>query len=85
MNGRISEDSTIESSIWDSPSSRIKTSFAKIVVSECASGPVYEIMYIDPSDKLLHVGFASSSLDFARKWLAEDFEIEDTPCDCHSV
>ena len=62
---------------WDSPPVKIKTSFARIVVSESTSGLIYEIMYIDPSDKLLHIGFASTSLDFARKWLADQFEIEE--------
>lgn len=66
-----------DNSAWDSPLAKIKTSFAKIVVSESTSGLIYEIMYIDPSDKLLHIGFASTSLDFARKWLADQFEIED--------
>ena len=71
-------DSTpVEDAAWDSPLAKVKTSFAKIVVSDCASGPVYEIMYIDPSDKLLHIGFASTSLDFARKWLADQFEVEE--------
>lgn len=78
MNSSTPVDNVMDSVVRNNPAAKIKTSFAKIVVSECASGPVYEIMYIDPSDKLLHIGFASSSLDFARRWLAEEFEIETT-------
>lgn len=73
----MNNSTTAYNAAWDSPLARIKTSFAKIVVSESTSGLIYEIMYIDPSDKLLHIGFASTSLDFARKWLADQFEIEE--------
>ena len=58
---------------------KIKTNFAKIVVSGSAEKPYYNILYFDPVDKNYHVGFGSFYLAYVFKWLSEEFEIEDAP------
>ena len=56
---------------------RIKTHFAKIIVSGTSEKPCYDILYFDPTDQKYHIGFGSYCLDYVFKWLAEEFEIED--------
>lgn len=56
---------------------KIKTPFAKIVVSGNPAKPYYEIMYFDPSDKLIHFGYGSSMLSCVFDWLHEYFDIID--------
>lgn len=58
---------------------KIKTNFAKIVVSGSAEKPYYNILYFDSVDKNYHVGFGSFYLAYVFKWLSEEFEIEDAP------
>ncbi len=54
---------------------KIKTPYARIYVSGTPEKPYYGITYFDPTDGEMHSGFGSYSLDFAFKWLAEEFEI----------
>ena len=56
---------------------RIKTHFAKIIVSGTSEKPCYDILYFDPTDRKYHIGFGSYCLDYVFKWLAEEFEIEE--------
>ncbi|MFQ6962931.1 MAG: hypothetical protein ACLRR6_02035 [Oscillospiraceae bacterium] len=56
---------------------RIKTHFAKIIVSGTSKKPCYDILYFDPTDRKYHIGFGSYCLDYVFKWLAEEFEIEE--------
>lgn len=48
---------------------KIKTPFAKMIVSGSKEKPVYEIMYIDPNDMELHVSYASYNMEFVFQWL----------------
>lgn len=54
---------------------KIKTHFAKIIVSSATEKPYYDILYFDPADRTYHIGFGSYYLEYVRKWLAEEFEI----------
>lgn len=54
---------------------RLKTTFAKIIVSGKSSKPYYEILYFDPTDNQYHIGFGSYFLDYVFNWLEEEFEI----------
>ena len=54
---------------------KLRTHFAKIIVSGTAQRPYYEIMYYDPSDNMYHTGYGSYCLDYVFRWLADAFEI----------
>lgn len=56
---------------------KIKTPYAKIFVGSTVKKPCYNILYFDPADGVMHIGFSSFSLDYVFKWLAEEFEIID--------
>jgi hypothetical protein len=58
---------------------KIKTHFARIIVSGTAEKPYYDIMYFDPTDGEYHIGFGSYYLKYVFGWLAEEFEIVDAP------
>ena len=55
--------------------SKIKTHFARIIVSWGIDNPYYSILYYDPADDKFHQGFGSRCLDNVIKWLSEEFEI----------
>ena len=57
---------------------RIRTSVAKIIVEGRGGRDYYSILYLDPSDGRLHIGFSSSNLGFVRKWLEEEFEVDES-------
>lgn len=57
---------------------KIRTHFAKIIVNSSGK-PCYSILYFDPTDKTHHIGFSSYKLSYVREWLAEEFEIYNTP------
>ena len=54
---------------------KIKTHFAKIIVSGSAEKPCYDILYFNPIDKEYQIGFGSYCLEYVFKWLAEEFVI----------
>lgn len=54
---------------------KLRTHFAKIIVSDTTQRPYYEIMYYDPSDHTYHIGYGSYCLDYAVRWLADEFDI----------
>lgn len=54
---------------------KIKTPFAQIIVTGPQEAPYYQIMYYDPTDKEIHIGFASYYMKFVFDWLKEEFEI----------
>ena len=58
-----------------SVSKKIRTNFAKIIVSGTSEKPYYEIMYFDTEKKEFCIGFSSYLLDYVFKWLQEKFEI----------
>ena len=57
---------------------KIRTPIAEIIVEGRNRNGYYSILYLDPSDGKLHIGFSSSSLDFVRKWLEEEFEVDES-------
>ena len=54
-----------------------RTHFAKIIVEGTAKKPYYNILYFDPTDNEYHIGFGTSSINYAFQWLKEEFEIVD--------
>lgn len=50
-----------------------KTCFAQIIVEEIAGKPYYSIMYWDGIG--MHIGYSSYELEFVRRWLNEEFEV----------
>lgn len=60
---------------------KIRTPVAKIIVEGLGGKDYYSILYLDPSDGELHIGFSSSNLGFVRKWLEEEFEIDEQMVD----
>lgn len=57
---------------------KIRTSIAKIIIGGVRGNPCYSILYLDPSDGELHIGFSSYSLIFVLKWLDEEFEVDES-------
>lgn len=53
---------------------KIRTPIARIIVGGIST-PYYNIMYYDPSDCFMHIGFGSYDLSIVRKWLEEGFEV----------
>lgn len=58
---------------------KIKTHFARIIVSGTAEKPYYHIMWYSPADRDYHIGYSSFDLAYVFKWLAEEFEIVNKP------
>lgn len=58
-----------------SSTDKMKTHFAKIIVSGTTQRPYYEIMYYDPSDHTYHIGYGSYCLDYVVRWLSDEFDI----------
>lgn len=56
---------------------KIKTCFAKIIVSGTTQKPYYEIMYYDIQNHEYHIGFGSYCLDYVCSWLQEEFDIRE--------
>lgn len=54
---------------------KIKTHFARIIVSGQSDKPYYAILYYYPADKQYHEGFSSYDLGYVYQWLKEEFEI----------
>lgn len=61
----------------NSSKNKLRTHFAKIIVSGTTKKPYYEILYHDPTDNEYHIGFGSYCLDYVADWLANEFEIVD--------
>lgn len=62
------------------PERKIRTHFARIVVSGSPDEPYYEIMYFDPVEDEFYLGYGSFELKFVFGWLKEFFEVTgDTP------
>ena len=57
---------------------KIRTPVAEIIVGGFGGKDYYNILYLDPSGGKLHIGFGSSNLDFVRKWLEEEFEVDES-------
>lgn len=72
------DNNIIDNNINVSGIEKIKTPFAKITARISSLGDVwyYEIMYYDPSDKQIHVGWGSHSQEFVMYWLNKFFEID---------
>lgn len=64
---------------------KIKTHFARIIVSWGIGNPYYSILYYDPADDEFHQGFGSRCFDNVFKWLSEEFEIIDGVFWCNPV
>ena len=64
-------------SLTYTPRDKIKTPFAKLVVSGSKKNPYYEIMYLDPNDLQIHIGYGSCHVKFVFEWLEEYFEIDE--------
>lgn len=62
-----------------SETTKIKTHFAKIIVSGTADKPYYDIMWLDPVERIFHIGYGSYCLEYVFKWLSEEFEIVEPP------
>jgi hypothetical protein len=60
-----------------SETKKIKTHFARIIVSGNAECPYYEILYFDPADKKYHIGYSSYYLEYVFQYLSQVFEIVD--------
>lgn len=52
---------------------RIKTTFARIIVSGTAKKPCYNIMYFACGE--MYIGFGSYKLQLVQKWLREEFDV----------
>ena len=55
---------------------KIKTHFARIIVTDENDRPYYEVMYYDPKDKMFCIGYSSYDLDIAKDFLERYFEVE---------
>lgn len=55
---------------------KIKTPFAKIIVNNGAGDTYYHVMWWQDGE--MQIGFGSRNLQFVRKWLSDEFEV-DTP------
>ena len=56
---------------------KIRTPFARIMVSGTSEKPYYDILYFNPGDKKFHVGYGSFCLKYVFDWLSDVFEIID--------
>lgn len=55
---------------------KIKTHFARIIVTGKTDKPYYEIMYYDPKDKMFYIGYSSYDLGIVKGFLKRYFEVE---------
>lgn len=55
---------------------KIKTHFARIIVTGKTEKPYYEIMYYDPKDKMCYIGYSSYDLGIVRRFLERYFVVE---------
>ena len=55
---------------------KIKTHFARIIVTGKTDKPYYEIMYYDPEDKMFHIGYSSYDLGIVKGFLERYFVVE---------
>ena len=55
---------------------KIKTHFARIIVTGKTEKPYYEIMYYDPKDKMCHIGYSSYDLGIVKGFLKRYFVVE---------
>lgn len=55
---------------------KIKTHFARIIVTGETEKPYYEIMYYDPRDKMCHIGYSSYDLGIVKGFLERYFVVE---------
>ena len=55
---------------------KIKTHFARIIVTGKTDKPYYEIMYYDPKDKMFHIGYSSYDLGIVKGFLERCFVVE---------
>lgn len=63
---------------------KIRTNFAKIIVSGKRENPYYEIMYFHPEKNELCIGYSSYNLEYVFQWLQDIFEVvedEEEPMD----
>lgn len=58
---------------------KIKTPFAKIIVNNNPEKTYYNLMWWQDGE--MHIGFGSANLSFVRKWLNEEFEVEQPAAD----
>lgn len=54
---------------------KIRTNFAKIIVSGKCENPYYEIMYFHPEKNELCIGYSSYNLEYVFQWLQDIFEV----------
>ena len=62
---------------------KIKTPFARIIVDNNPKTTYYNIMWWQDGE--MHIGFGSASLPFVRKWLSEEFEVDNPLADVEPV
>lgn len=62
---------------------KIKTPFAKIIVNNNPEKTYYNLMWWQDGE--MHIGFGSANLSFVRKWLNEEFEVEQPAADVAPV
>ena len=55
---------------------KIKTHFARIIVTGKTDKPYYEIMYYDPKDKMCHIGYSSYDLGIVKGFLERYFVVD---------
>lgn len=58
-----------------SPTQKIKTGFARIIVDMIADKPYFSILYLEPKDGTYHIGYSSYELQNVIAWRSEYFEI----------
>lgn len=56
-------------------SEKIRTNFAKIIVSGTCEKPYYEIMYFDHPKNEMCIGYSSYNLKYVFQWLEDIFEV----------
>lgn len=54
---------------------KIRTNFAKIIVSGKCEKPYYEIMYFHPQKSEMCIGYGSYNLKYVFQWLQDIFEV----------
>lgn len=57
---------------------KFKTPFARATVRDISGSNYYEIVYFDKNTGKFNTGYGSYSLPFVKKWLKNNFIIEDT-------
>lgn len=57
---------------------KFRTPFARATVRDISGSNYYEIVYFDKNTGKFNTGYGSYSLPFVKKWLKNNFIIEDT-------